>query len=76
MTESRIASELNETLDISRMEKIRSYLTACENCISILEEQAKDELEKLKIKNPSCGYNLRKRKENGLFYVEIWKPRV
>jgi len=63
-----------DALIMSRMQKINSYSTGCKKCIPILEEQAKEEIKKMN-KRDASRCMLRKRKENGSYYIEIWEPR-
>jgi len=62
-----------DALAMSMMQKLKSYSTGCESCLSILEVQAKEEVDRMGKKGKGCI--LRKRKEKGSYFIEIWKPK-
>ena len=67
-----------DPVEASKLKKISSLLTGCESCVSVLENQAKDEIIKLLDGKENLGgrFFIKKRKGENKIYVEIFEKNI
>jgi hypothetical protein len=76
--EESIIEHADDVVNMSTMERIRSYSTGCRSCVSILEETAKSDMEGLqrKDKRKKGKYFMKTSGKAGKYLIEIFKSRI